>query len=329
MRTIIILSIFSLLTQFGIGQIIPSSCFAPDSIIKKYKADADRLALQEIYQKSLSYVDSIEIPQEHSDSMLNALIAVYNASSIPEADTIVKIFNIHTFPDPIINTIFVSADSNLVWMQKLRNNNIPTDNSTIDSLMILYDLSVYGYQTHFGLFEYHTVVFITDSNYNTYALAEVFKKIPGVYSSYPPIMEGDGSNISALIYPAYTELVYSMGWGDCPCGCTERRYWKFNVYFDCSVEFVASYGSLLPTSVDSDTKTSIINIYPNPFQDKLYITGMQAKYEYIIYNIMGQKLIHGRITENNISNIDWLPSGQYLLFMRSDNDTRTFKLCKN
>ncbi len=67
------------------GQI---NCIAPDSIIEKYKDDADRLALRKISGLHLPYEDSIEIPKIFSDSFLNELIAVYNAVGIPERDTV-------------------------------------------------------------------------------------------------------------------------------------------------------------------------------------------------------------------------------------------------
>lgn len=99
------------------GQIVPSSCSAPDSILSKYNDDADRLALRKIYRNNLTYKDSINIPQEHSDTVLNALIAVYNATTLPARDTVVNMFDIHSFPEIIMNGIEVAADSNLSWMQ--------------------------------------------------------------------------------------------------------------------------------------------------------------------------------------------------------------------
>ncbi|HKK67201.1 MAG TPA: hypothetical protein VJ946_03280, partial [Bacteroidales bacterium] len=53
------------------GQIVESSCEAPDSIVQKYQDDADVLTLRKFYENDLPWADSIEIPDEHSDTVLN------------------------------------------------------------------------------------------------------------------------------------------------------------------------------------------------------------------------------------------------------------------
>ena len=65
------------------SQAVPSSCTAPASIVSKYRKDANRLALRKIYLKNLPYQDSVLIPKTHADTVLNALVAVHNAGSLP------------------------------------------------------------------------------------------------------------------------------------------------------------------------------------------------------------------------------------------------------
>ena len=327
MRTVTNLIVFIFFVQNVIGQTVPSSCDAPDTIIARYNSDADRLALERIFQYNLTYVDSIEIPQEQSDSILDALIAVYNAVSLPARDTVVNLFDIHTFPIPDINYFTVAADSTLLWMQNIRNGIIPTSNSIVDSLMILYDLTIDSYETNYGLFDYHTVTFKSDSNYNTIPLSDIYETIPGVFFSDPLFLVGDGNDIYVSIFPEFIELIYSVGWMDCLNGCVWRRYWKFNIYFDCSLEYVGSYGTPLSTS-NFLNNNSIIDIAPNPFIDILYIYGLSSEYEYSIYNLMGQKLIQGKTAENRITDLKRLPSGQYLLLLKYDKHKRIYKILK-
>lgn len=318
-----------ILTQFGFGQTVPSSCTAPDSIVKKYNTDADRLTLRKIYQNNLNYVDSIDIPQIHADTILNALIAVYNATFLPARDTVVAIYEIHSFPEPDINRIAITADSNLTWMQQIRNGVSPTGNSTIDSLTNLYHLNLTAYSTiSFGPYPTHRVIFISDSNYNFQALTSTYTAINDIYSSFTNGWAGGGYEITSTIYSDHVELIYSIGWGDCPSGCSYRRYWKFKVYYDCSVEFVSSYGNSLTTAIGEFNNSLPITISPNPFNSYIKISGIKGNYDYVIYNILGKELVRKKVLENQIDNLDWLPSGYYFLKIDANGKSITKKLMK-
>ena len=283
----------SLFTFNGFGQIVISSCSAPDSILEQYTDDADRLALRTTFADSTTYIDSVVINQSLSDSLLNALIAVYNATPLPARDTVILIYNIHTWPDRTLDVLEVSADSNLSWMQQLDAGNINTGNAQVDSLISNYYLHIAGYSHHFGLFPYHSVVFESDSNWNIQVLASLFFPIFGVYYSEPGGWVGDGNNITHTITSNFIELIYSYGWGDCPAGCTCRRYWKFRVYYDCSVEYAGSYGCPLPVSVpEHEVKNSFV-ITPNPAGDFIKIKFNLPRKKNIsisLYNLYGEKL---------------------------------------
>ena len=110
----------------GNSQIINSSCIGSDSLKAVYQDDADRIALQEIFKFNLIYVDSIDIPKENSDTVLSGLLAIYNLMDSPERDSVLDIYNIHTFEDTLLCDIKIFADSTLPWMENLRNNVIPT-----------------------------------------------------------------------------------------------------------------------------------------------------------------------------------------------------------
>ena len=94
MKTATLLFLFIAYQISSNCQIVPSVCTAPDSIVTKYKEDADRLTLRKIYRNNLSFKDSIDIPKVHSDTVLNALIAVYNATTLSERDTVTIMFDI-------------------------------------------------------------------------------------------------------------------------------------------------------------------------------------------------------------------------------------------
>lgn len=328
MKKFILLTAIVLGTFNSIGQVFSSSCIAPDSIIAKYKDDADRLALRKIYQQNLSFKDSIRIPVTHSDTVLNALIAVYNATTLQARDTVISIFNIHTFPNPLMNSFYVAADSNLTWMQQLKNENIPTGNSTIDNLISKYDLYIGNYYTNYYLHSWHTVRFVTDSNYNLPPLINLFDTISGVTYAEPNGVCCDGNNITALIYANHIELIYSYGWGDCPSGCLSRRFWKFNVYFDCSVEYVGSYGSPLTATGVKEIEKNIISIRPNPFNDIIRVEGITQPVNYTISNLLGEILIKGQSSNNSITDCNTVKSGIYILTLQIDEQIITHKIIK-
>lgn len=313
----------------------PSFCTAPDSIVANYKEDAGRLALRRVYRMNTTYTDSINIPGTWSDTVLNALIAVYNATSLPARDTVITMYDIHTFPYPEIRTVSVSADSNLSWMQQLRNNVIPTGNFSVDSIINKYYLNPYYYHTWFYMFSHQTAELQSDSNLNIQILANHFEVIPGVYFAEPITHIGDGNNITDSVYPDFVELIYSFGWGDCYSGCISRRYWKFHVFPDCSVTFNGSWGTPLPLSSVTVNNNKEFNIYPNPTSGKITICSKGNISSIVVRNILGgivfkkvfsvPESIQTEISEINISS---QPKGFYFITIDDGVKTYTKKIIK-
>lgn len=323
----IFLFYFVLVTQVANAQFVPSSCTAPDSILIKYKGDADRMVLRKIYRNHLSYMDSIKIPAEFSSIVLKALIAVFNAKTLAARDTVTNIFNIHTFPDIVMNDLYVVADSNLNWMQQLKLRIIPTGNLIIDNLMADYGLKLRSfYPTSSDNFK--TVTFKSDSNYNLQPIANLFKLVTGVRYADPDGFCCDGNNIIDSVYNDHVELIYSYGWGDCMAGCINRRYWKFKVDFKCSVEFVTSYGSPLFFTGIIENNLTTVSVGPNPVQGTIFLDGITVPYSYSISNMLGEVLMRGKHLSVNSINAEALYAGIYLLSIQIENKSLTFKILK-
>lgn len=279
---------------------VSSSCIAADSVIAKYKEDADRLALRRVNSSNSTYIDSVNISEQLSDTILKAIIAVYNATTLPARDTVIEMFNIHSFPVPQVKKVLVSADPGLAWMQQLQNNIIPTGNSSVDSLMEKYYLNMYSYHTWSNLFSYHSVELLSDSNFNISMLAHRFEAISGVQFASPVNAIGDGNNITDSVYSNFVELVFSLGWGDCPSGCTERRYWKFHIFPDCSVSYLGSYGNLLNISEILEVENTKFKIYPNPSSGAITINSDNIIKAINIYNVLGEE-----VYKSIMSNVDY------------------------
>jgi hypothetical protein len=323
MKSLVLFTVL-VLANVSFGQRIKSNCVANDSITNIYRNDADRLTLKRFYRNDSKFADSINIPNHISDTVLKALIAVYNVKSIPARDTVIDQFGIHTFNDFSINRFQLDADSNLGWVKNLVKGKIPCGNTHIDSLIIPYNFKVESYGKSFPQSAYR-IVMRSDSNYNIEELTKKLKRAPEVISARSLISYGDGNRILDSIYTDHVELIYSYGWGDCQAGCINRRYWKFNVYFDCSVEFVNSYGKRLGTK---QTFQELISLSPNPFTDQIRITGLTEKINYSIYNQIGIKYLEGSTNTGIIDNLGSLKSGIYYLEITNQDKVGTFKIIK-
>ena len=215
--------LFILILSLGLSpaysQIVQSTCSASANIVSDHQDDADRITLREVYHfypwGQSTYVDSIQIPQTYSDTIMDALIAVYNATGLPAVDTVTTMYDIHTFPDIEVDGIAITADSTLPWVQELQLGNVPTGTQFIDSLITLYGLDIEYYSTYAGMFGYHTVRFRSIGNYNIAALADEIEALPEIIYADPINTPGSGNNIEATINSDHVELIYSIGWGDC------------------------------------------------------------------------------------------------------------------
>lgn len=289
------------------AQKVPSNCKGQEHVWNSYKEDAYRLTVRRIHRNNSCYKDSIFLPNTLTDTLLKALVAVYYAP-LKASDSIRAV---HTFPHPSLYHLDIAADSNLTWMKRLRLNRFPTYDTLIDSLFNRHYLYYSGYIA-FRKQPYHVVYVKSDSMLNILPLTDVFKTVPGVYYSNSGNAYGDGNNITDSIFPTHIELNYSIGWGDCPAGCSYRRFWKFRVYWDCSVEFVSSEGDIMPITSLKEQENKQLIISPNPFQKELIIQGLPSKFEYTLYNNIGEVVTSG-VSTGTIADLQSLAKGIYVL----------------
>ena len=313
------------------GQVVPSTCEAPDSVKALYQDDADRLALKKILGSHLPFEDSVEIPEIYSDSFLLPLLAVYNATSLPERDTVVTIYKIHEHPSYALNQIGIAADSTLPWMQTLRNGILPSGNHELDSILDRYGFYWLDYETWYGWFSWHFVTFQSASNYNPSALLHVLDTVNEVTFGDWLVFAGDGDHITIyreeFPFPS-TVVIYFLGWGDCLAGCTDGRSWMFKVYDDCSVEFVGAYGSHVPFTLTHEIANQKISIQPNPVDDFLQFEGLNGPFYFSISDLSGRIVHSGYQESNRIENLSQLPPGIYFLLVREGKKIFTLKMFK-
>lgn len=308
------------------AQRIQSSCTVSDSVKAIYQNDADQMALRRIKENKFPAKDSINIPFYHSDSFLRVLLAIHNLKTA-EADTVVRILKLHPFPRYGLKDYSMFADSTAAWMLKLRNKITPCGQSTIDALISTYNLK-YSYSAS-GFKASHIVNFSSEKNLNISKMGEIISHLPGVNMVFNGGYAGGGFDISSKWYDDHIELLYQYGWGDCQSGCIYSRFWKFNIYPDCSVEFIGSYGDKLPnTSIAFENKASIA-LQPNPFSNNFTITNTQGPVHIKIIN-MQAALVYDAYTESNeLNDFGDLAPGVYYVQIIEANKSTWIKAIKN
>jgi len=335
----IIIALFTLTVN---GQVVSSECTNSGKINELFKNDADRMALRKIYGHGMGNMFRPEIPEALSGTILSALNAVYNARILPARDTVIDLLNIHTLNDIEMNSIMIAADAGNPVMIAFQSGNIRTGLPQLDNLLIPLGFTVESYMS---FQKWDLALLSSENNYNLIPIAEALEEIPGVVFAQPAMTIGDGSNIECRIFSDHIELVYSYGWGDCPSGCIYRRFWKFNVYYDCSVEFIDSYGDALyppepqplPTPLPmpvtksgeiSETNAIAISVYPNPMKSYINIEGVVGEYTYTLRNLPGQVMATGTTNNSRLDNLSSLAPGIYLLTLQTIDQSTTFKILK-
>lgn len=295
------------------AQTVASSCTAPDSIKMKYMTGADILAVTEIFARDLHYKDSVQIPQNWTDTFLRPMLAIYNALDLPARDTVVNIYYIEAPYGKVLNRNTFMADTSLFWIKNFKLGIVPCGYAPVDKLMEMYDLIFYHYDGH-PMASKANIYVKSDSNYNMQAVSDRFMAIPGIDGSGAWAFTLPMYDITATVQSDRIEMTYSYGWGDCMAGCFYRRYWNFIVYPDCAVEYGGSYGDpLSPTAIATLMPQNQLRVHPNPFSDFLILDNPQSqKGELKLFNMLGQQVFRQALAPGKFQmNTSALPSGLY------------------
>lgn len=216
----------------------------PRLVSVRYQEDAQRLALRWLQAEEAPGLHEIALPADLVESLFRALARVYNATDLPARDSVVALYDIHTFPRPDMVRLVLSVDSTAEWPRAWLAGHRLTGNSVVDALMTEWDLRLDRYDdlTYFD----DAAQLSATVPLNTFALAARFEAIEGVISAGPAGWGGDGDDIIAEGTPDVWLLDYSVGFGDCPSGCIARHYWTFRVHDDGVVEYLGSRGDPPP-----------------------------------------------------------------------------------
>ena len=210
-----------------------------DSLKSTYLDDSYRLSLRYFMETDSNWVNVIEIPEDLVHVYYNGLVHIFNARQIPARDSVVDLFPIHTFPNPVLNRVILGIDTTSSWITNWIKGQRLTGNEKIDELMVKYNFQVKKILLFFST--YH-VLLETPYQINIQAIARIFSRVESVNYSEPDAAGGDGNDIITSRADDYVIFEYYLRWGDCPCGCTEEHVWYFKVSFDGEVKFLYSNG---------------------------------------------------------------------------------------
>ncbi|MBI5538978.1 MAG: T9SS type A sorting domain-containing protein [Bacteroidia bacterium] len=336
------LLIASFITIFYCGYSqTPSNCNISASLQTNYDWDVKHLALKSIFTNITStYRDSIIVPQSVQQPIWEGLAAIYNLTTIPERDSVFNNYCIHQQPSEyLFNSIYIGVDTSYSWTDNWQNMLTTTTGYTaLDNLLSTYGFSI----THFSTFGSCYATLTTTQNINVQPLCDSIETFTGVNYSEKKPYNGDGNRITYTESGSNKFYNFTIGFGDCPSGCTSTHTFRFKVYNDCSVEYLGildniTPGDLIPSPVNCYLGSNIIeenknfNIYPNPSEDFIIVESTHLDdTNYSIVNLYGQTVKSGNLKEETKILIKNLSAGIYLVrfYNKTNNEIGNYKFIK-
>lgn len=155
-----------------------------------------------------------------------------------ERDSIFVYHKIKSYLPTFLNQLRIQCDTSLAWGKNLASMQFVTGNNTLDSMLDRYHFDTILSTYILGNNRY--IRMQSDSFYNTIVLAQHFNGVSGITLAGPIQHIGDGDDVYDSVGVNTIDIAFSRGWGnDCPTGwCEYRKYWRYRVYDDCSVEYL-------------------------------------------------------------------------------------------
>jgi hypothetical protein len=131
-------------------------------------------------------------------------------------------------PEATLDQVLVGLRPTALWRSAWEAGNLATGESAVDDL--LTEFRATKVEKIFAAQEsaWFTVTF--DQPLNVNLLAERIADLGGdINYAEPNRYAGDGNNITFRREGTNRIYSFSHGWGDCPAGCINRRYWTVTI----------------------------------------------------------------------------------------------------
>lgn len=201
-----------------------------DFILENYLDDARQLYFTEVMQDSISKeYNSTTIDSAKVWEKLELLEAVYS-SNTAVADTIFNISQIHAMRCYSFNSVFMMVDTEAPEIEKLAALDFPTGNSTLDSLIQVYEID--SVRTAYNYPNSEWLTLYSSGTFNMTKASREFNEISSIETETDNNCDlkynSNGNTIySASVSNIKTFLTFSQGVGDCPSGCFYHHNWEF------------------------------------------------------------------------------------------------------
>lgn len=274
--TLIILKVSSSLAQID-------TCIIDSSFAKANNTLATYIAINYLKaHPSDPYYDSLTPPPYLVNQILKTYSRIYSSKSF-ERDSVISLYQIMGyFPDYVYTSFTLEVDTNYLWVKNYLKDSVTSGNSTFDSLVRNNGFKIRNYDGMGRIFVFTSKLL----NLHPGKYFNALLSIPGITYVFQTPAIGDGDAIYYDYTATYHELIFGLGWGDCPSGCTENRYWKFYVYNDCSVAFISSYGDKPPVPTSPYTPFPTDSAYWRTdflgISNAIGCTGESDDYQYIM-----------------------------------------------
>jgi hypothetical protein len=333
-RTLLFFCLF--LVRPGLFAQIPSDCTAPPILNQYYDGDVKHLALKRIFDLQSPAMDSIDIPESCQDTIREAMAAVFNLPNCPPRDTVYDIYCIHqAISNYIFHYIYVNIEPTCPWYQNWQNLVITTGIPALDNLLSTYGFSIVSFWTAFNV-----ATLYTNATINVLALCDSIETFSGVGYAEPVSAEGDGNSINYSMTGTDRSLDFVIGYGDCMCGCTGHKTYKFTVHDDCSVSYLGCVfqpdpgwpfpgpvNCYITTGTESKALSGGVHLFPNPVGSLLTVeSDCSNPISISIINMLGKTIYTGQVRNRLVLPAEFLPAGVYTLLAYDDQKKKYFPL---
>ncbi|MBK9637558.1 MAG: T9SS type A sorting domain-containing protein [Bacteroidetes bacterium] len=218
---------------------IQSSCVSPPLLTTEYKRDIAQLASSRLFLLQSPDTIFVKIPQAYIDTISEGLAAIFNATSIPERDSVFNLYCVHNL-NPFDGFgayagFLIKVDTNYSWTNAWQNLITITGDPLMDTLTTKYNLKISQfYNWTIGNYAELSV----DSSWNIFALMDSLEMVPGVITVEQNSYVGVAGKISYNTNGNSRYYDFYFEYADCFDGCDAYRKWMFKVNPDCSVEYL-------------------------------------------------------------------------------------------
>jgi hypothetical protein len=220
----------------------------PQSVVRKLKRDAARLALRLESEKEDLRYQNIYLPQDKVNGIFNILSNIYLSGEMAQS---IERCNVHTFPNPSIDHLVLIFNKNVSWATPLRNGITETDNKTINKLLNTYNLVIEKYVNWNDKSDAITIR--SKEALNMAALANEFDNIEGVSEIDLGLPKVGGNDIKMKRINGGWELDFVLKFGAYADGAGKQHIWKYKALDSGKVSFVSEGGDPIPSWMKCET----------------------------------------------------------------------------